>query len=142
MPRLPKIGLAPLVILCVGILTSAIARGIDFLVSPVDSSVTMSAISEWASPTVLGVLLVLFGAMAVGGMIFRSPPVQAVAHIALAAIFLVMGLVSLFPVVTTLGWGWRAPISYIFGSAVVHWFVAHTWFNKWVVRRGRSELDR
>lgn len=139
--RLPKLGVHPLVLLSVGILTSAIARGIDFLIAPIDGTVTMTAIGEWTSPYVLGVFLVALGLVAVVGLVYRSPPAQVVAHIALAAIYLVMGAVSFFPVITTLGWGWRAPVSYIFGSAVVHWYVAHSWFNRWVVRGGRTDLD-
>lgn len=139
--RLPKLGAPPLVVLTIGILTSAIARGVDFLMSPADGTVTMTAIGEWTSPYVLGVLLVALGIMAVLGLVYRSPPAQVVSHMALAAIYFVMGAVSFFPVITTLGWGWRAPVSYIFGSAVVHWYVAHTWFNRWVVRGGRTDMD-
>lgn len=134
--RFPRLGVAPLNVLTVGVTVSALARGIDFLGSPADSSVAMSAINEWASPTVLGTLLIVLSLLSLAGLVFKAPPVQAVSHIALCAVFLVMGCVSLFPVVHTLGWGWRAPVSYILGSAVVHWYLAHSWFNRWVERRG------
>ena len=139
--RWPKLGVGPLVILSVCLLTSALARGIDFIIAPNDSSVTMSAISDWASPTVLGVLLILFSVAGLVGLFTKSMQARAMPHIVLMALFLVMGCVSLFPVVTTLGWGWRAPISYILGSAVVHWYIATKWFEKWVSERGRSKLS-
>lgn len=128
----------PLKILSIGVLLSALARGIDFLVSPPDTSVTMSAISEWASPTTLGCLLIVLSVLALVGLAIKSEPVQALSHIALAAVFLVMGIVSLFPVLHILGWGWRAPVSYILGSATVHWFAAYSWYEKWLVNRGRE----
>lgn len=139
--RLPRIGLAPLTILSIGILISALARGVDFIIAPNDSSVTMSAIAEWADPTTLGVLLIILSCSALIGLLVRSAPAQAISHIALCALFLVMGAVSFFPVVTTLGWGWRAPVSYILGSAVVHWCAAHSWFNRWAEANGKRDVD-
>lgn len=137
----PDKGLGSLVILSICVLGSALARGIDFLISPHDSSVTQAAISEWASPTALGWFLIVFSVLGLVSLFFKSKAARAMPHIVLSTLFLVMGLVSLFPVVLTVGWGWRAPISYILGSAVVHWYIATKWFEKWVSERGRSKLS-
>jgi predicted membrane channel-forming protein YqfA (hemolysin III family) len=138
----PRLGAAPLNMLAASVSVSALSRGIDFIVSPADTSVTMTAINEWASPTILGGLLIVLAGLSLVGLFTKSAPVQALSHIALSAVFLVMGCVSLFPVFHLLGWGWRAPVSYILGSAVVHWYIAHSWFDRWAEKRGRRDVDR
>lgn len=131
------LGIGPLSVLSIGVLTSAFARGVDFWVTPIDNSVTMTAIGDWADPHMLGTLLVAFSLIGLVAGAFRRKALIAWAHIALGALFLMMGLVSLFPVMDELGWGWRAPVSYILGSAVVHWYAGNSWYSSWTEARGK-----
>lgn len=138
---LPRVPVWMLNILSGSLAASALARGFDFIGSPNNSTAEMSAIGTWTSPDILGLVLIVLSMFGLCGLWFRSAPVQAIANIALCAVFLVMGAISFFPVITEVGWGWRAPVSYVLGGAVVHWYIAHEWFNKWVEARGRHQVD-
>lgn len=138
LPRIPVWGLN---ILTGGLAVSALARGFDFIQSPNNSSAALSALAEWASPDTLGFILIILAGLALFGLSVQSAVTQAIANIALCAMFLVMGAVSFGPVVAEIGWGWRAPVSYVLGGAVVHWYIANEWFTKWVEARGRHKMD-
>lgn len=138
--QLPRLSLTPLRILTFGLTASAMARGWDLMRAPADSSVALTAISEWESPHAIGAILIVLAFISLFGQTMRSAPIKAVAHMALCAICLVMGAVSFVPIITAVNWGWRAPVTYIFGTAIVHWYIAHSWYGRWVVARGRRTV--
>ena len=113
---------------------SLFARGIDYMLT---SPEAFRQVTDWASPTVMGLAFALTAILGLVGVLLKHPALTAISHATAAAMFFVMGIIGLGPASPTAGWGWRAPIQYILGNGVVQLFAANASYDRWLKRRGR-----
>ncbi|MGV9742884.1 hypothetical protein [Nocardia farcinica] len=121
-----------------GALTSAVSRGLDYIVLPDHEQVENLGRVEAALPFhVWGVLFLLAAIAGIAGMVASQWTLAVAGHGALAGLYLAFGVGALLDLLARgQHFGWRTGVGWILGGALLHVLLAEAALD--VARRRRD----
>lgn len=120
------------------VLIAALSRGLDYVLSPIDSKV-LNTVEAIAPLWFWGALFIVGAVAGLLGLRFDRSPLAVVGHVILAAIYVGFAAGSFIDVLDSPGIaGWRTPADWAFVFGVIHWGFADASLDLWRERRDRS----